>query len=194
MMQYPVPARHRTVMPADLQALAERNDPVAWKAAMNWLQDWQRWHKFSRAQDKEPGHGLVLSGPVGTGKTTLACAFYNSIERDTKNTAGFITDAQLATLLRYQHRDDEALEQVRLLQNIGCLVLDDLLRMGSQGIPLEIEAFIRVRENNGWPTIITLNTVVQLPETLDSLLTTWTRALFEGTDLRDPHNVGKLRA
>lgn len=191
--QYPVPARHKHTLHVHLQDLGQKNDPVAWAATMGWLESWERWHRFSRVHDSEPGHGLVLVGPVGTGKTSVAAMLLNTIEGGTKFTTAFITDFELAALLR-RKSDDEALAQVLFLQQVGFLVVDDLLRMGTHTMPLEVEGFLRVRENNGWPTILTVNTNVQLPSTLNSLLTTWTIATFEGVDLRDPSNVEGLTA
>jgi GTPase SAR1 family protein len=191
MMEYPVPERHRKVLSEHLEYLGRANDLAAWNSAMGWLHSWHRYSKFSRDPNPEPGHGLVLVGPVGTGKTTIACAWLNHLDRETKNTTAFITDFQLATLLR-QRYDDDAMAQVQLLQNVGCLVVDDLMRMGTHTMPLDVEGFLRVRENNGWPTILTVNTNVVLPSTLNSLLTTWTIATFEGVDLRDPENTERL--
>lgn len=192
-MTYPVPRRHLNRAPQDIQVLIQQNDSTAWAKTTAWLEDCDRWTPYCRRPvSVDPGHGLVLVGPVGTGKTTIASVWLNYIERNTKYTVAFITDAELAALLRQQHRDDDVATAVHYLQNVGFLVVDDLMRMGTHRMPLEVEAFLRVRENNGWPTIVTLNPVVSLPETLTSVLMTWDWVMFEGADLRDPDNVQKL--
>ncbi len=196
MTDFPVPVKHKNRFPDDIRELIKMNDAPSWNVAEAWLNECDRWTPYCRRPGVEasPGHGLVLRGPVGTGKTTIAAAWLNDIARDTKFTVAFLNDAKLAALLRQQHRDDEAATAVHFLQRVGFLVVDDLMRMGTHTIPLEVEGFLRSREDNGWPTIITLNPQVKLPTTLGSLLTTWAWALFEGEDLRDPDNVERLTA
>lgn len=182
MGEYPVPEKHRGKMPDDISELAAKHNPAAWETAVWWLDNSRSWVKGGT----DPGHGLVLVGPIGSGKTTVAAAWINFIGQVGGYRTGFLSDATLARLLRYRYRDEDADAALLNLENSGYLVVDDLARMGSQHVIQDVEAFLRVREDGGHPTIVTLNNGMMLSESLSSFLSTWTWALFDGPDLRDP--------
>jgi len=184
---YPVPFELINSYPDMLRPVMERNDPEAWGKATWWLERHPRWTRWTRqAEGMQPGHGLVLFGPVGSGKTTIAATWLNQIAKTATHTVAFLGDDELAHMIRWRNRDSDVDDEYLRLQRIGFVVVDDLLRLGGQQVPLEVEAFIRARARGGVSTIVTLNNSVQLPETLESLLKTWTWAIFEGKDLRDP--------
>jgi hypothetical protein len=188
-MDYPVPAELKNSFPDWIAPVLRKNDPEAWEQAVYWLDNYVLWGNYGALKQMDgakPGHGLVLQGPVGAGKTTLAATWLNHIAKEGTYTCAFLSDAELAHMLRYRWRDTDVDDEVLRVQRIGVVVVDDLLRLGTQHVPLDVEAFLRMRQQNGLPTIVTLNNAVQLPETLDSLLKTWTTCLFEGGDLRDP--------
>jgi DNA replication protein DnaC len=178
---YPVPAPYRGVFPDDLRPLALENDKDAWLVAEHWLLESRNYITGG----PQPGHGLVLYGPLGTGKTMIASAWLNFIERVGKYRVAFLSDDMLERMIRLRSRHDEVDEQLITLTSGGYLVVDDLLRMGSARYLLEVEAFLRARWRMGLPTIITLNNSVKRSETLESFLKTWTWANFTGADLRD---------
>lgn len=184
--EYPVPAKLRNTYPADLAPVMESNDPHAWQQAIWWLDRFRLWSPRTRDDDADPGHGLVLHGPIGTGKTSTASAWLNAIARDGGYSVAFLGDDEVAHKIRYRWRDSDLDDEFLRLQRLGYVVIDDLMRLGTQNVPLDVEAFLRARVRNGLPTIITVNNAVQLPETLASVLKTWTWAFYKGADLRDP--------
>jgi DNA replication protein DnaC len=178
---YPVPAMYRGVFPDDLRPVALENDKDAWLVAEHWLLN----SRDYITGGSQPGHGLVLYGPLGTGKTMIASAWLNFIERVGRYRVAFLSDDMLERNIRLRNRHDEIDDEMVMLSSGGYLVVDDLLRMGSARYLLEVEAFLRRRWAHGMPTIITLNNSVQRSETLESFLKTWTWAYFTGADLRD---------
>lgn len=184
---YPVPSRFAGTMPDDLRPVAERNDPAAWKVAEQWLLDSPD-YVVSRG-GKRPGHSLVLHGPVGTGKTAIAAAWVNFIEQVGGYRVGFVADGLLAKYFRLRLRHDDVEDEMAKLEGSGYLVVDDLFRQGSHRYATEIEYFLRTRCDNGFPTIVTVNNGVELPEAMHSYLKAWDWAFFEGVDLRDPENT-----
>ena len=186
---WPVPAELIGSFPDRIAPVMQKNDAEAWEQAVYWLDNYVLWGRYGamRGMDgSKPGHGLVLYGPVGAGKTTVAATWLNHIARKGDFTVAFLSDADLAHMIRYRWRESDVDDAMRRLERVGIVVVDDLLRLGTQNVPLDAEAFLRARQQHGVPTIVTLNNAVQMPETLESVLKTWTWATFEGKDLRDP--------
>jgi len=191
---YPPPASVRNLYPEDLRTVGERNDEQAWALAEDWLRNYNRWTYHATGPDADPGRGLVLYGPVGTGKTSIAAAWINHIARDLGLSVAFVTDGEWARMFRFRWRESDIDDQLLRLERLSCVVIDDLLRQGTQREPTEIEAIIRQRWNHGLPTIVTLNSGVSLPDPLRSFLREFTWCYFEGKDLRDPATIEKLTA
>lgn len=189
---YPVPAGMRGIYPDDLRSVGERNDEQAWTLVEDWLYNYDRYTYHATGPDSQPGRGMVLYGPVGTGKTSVAAALINAVARDRGYSVAFLTDGEFAHMFRYRWRDSDLDDELLRLCRVGCVVIDDLLRQGTQREPTDIEAVIRQRWNAGLPTIVTLNSGVVLPDPLRSFLREFTWAYFEGKDLRDPDNVVTL--
>ena len=108
---------------------------------------------FSRLGKK--GHGLLLYGPVGTGKTYAACAAANAlIEREipclVTNFVKLSNKLQQSVERRQQALDD--------LKNYELLVIDDLGAERSTDYMNEVVySVIDARYHSGLPMIITTN-------------------------------------
>ena len=192
---FPVPMELRGKYPEHLRLVMEKNDADGWETASEWLREFPRFTRlgaWKNLPDAMPGHGLVLFGPVGTGKTSIASAWINHIALSGNTSVAFINDGALAHTIRKRWRDDDIDAAMQALELTGVVVVDDLLRLGTQHVAAEAEHFLRTRQSGGHPTIVTLNNDVQLPVTLASVLSTWTWAQFSGADLRNPEWIAKL--
>lgn len=101
-----VPARYR----ADLTAL-EQTDPV--KAARAWIDSYQ------------PGRGLLLVGPVGTGKSTIAGALATLLQAPTR-CSFWPVRALIAAIKAEMDTPREGYTVTQKITRRPALVLDDL--------------------------------------------------------------------
>jgi hypothetical protein len=182
---FPLPGMYRSVTLKEVQPVLERNDPVAWQTAMDWLADFP---VYLQPSHQRTGQGLVLSGPAGRGKSMLAAAIVNRLlEIGRRHSAGWVGDTELDTLLRdfraRRFRSDDEDEIMDRLQRVAhCVVVDDALHFG--GTDEYVEPFLRQRSDNGRPTIVTINNGINMSASLTSFLRPWPLADFGGPDLR----------
>lgn len=127
------------------------------------------------------GHGLVLAGETGVGKTMLASSFLNYLQTKGFSVA-FVRDRDLLRLLGANFPSEEDQDLLGYLQRVACLVVDDLGR--TTGAVEAVEPFLRYRMDEAKPTIVTMNTTVALTATLESLLHEYTFVTMVGPDRR----------
>ena len=177
---WPVPARFGTCTPADWARRGKVEYPEQWLTAKGWLAG------FRRYLDDSPyplviGHGLVIVGPTGTGKTMLATSFLNYLRGKGFSTA-FVRDFDLCKLLIQRYPDDEDEALLAMLQRAACIVVDDLGR--TQGSVEVVEPFLRYRMDEAKPTIVTMNSNITLTATLESFVHEHTYIALAGVDRR----------
>ena len=127
------------------------------------------------------GQGLLLTGPAGTGKTMLAASFLTFLRVKQFSTA-FIRDKDLHVLLDTRYPSDDEMDRLWLVERCACLVVDDALRMGGKSELLE--PFLRYRQDEGKPTIVTMNNQVNASPVFDSFLHSYTAINLSGEDRR----------
>lgn len=147
--------------------LAEGGD----KETQEVLQEYLVKHQFNKK-----GHGLVLAGDTGSGKTHLACALINetirifSDEREvTPHFFNVNTDLPKILDMRYFRNYDSYAARIRKATMASLLVVDDLLHV--QDYPQALEVLYRIYEERYercLPTITTLNAKHPLQEKLNS--------------------------
>ena len=131
------------------------------------------------------GHGLILSGDVGTGKTTLAVAAIDRFCQIGIN-AFFIQSGAIIGAILNKHNDDDSCK----LRRSDVLVIDDFTVPKNDTEYGLLDELICHRYNNMQRTIITTNlTLAQMEETwnariLDRLRSTSQVLLFQGASLR----------
>jgi len=113
---------------------------------------------LSREENFSAGHGLILMGAVGCGKTHLGCAVLNCALEDGYRAAYWNVPQQLEMMM-YGHADEE--EQIRILDKAitaQVLLLDDLgAEKPSDWTRKELVVILDERYRNNKPTIITSN-------------------------------------
>jgi hypothetical protein len=179
--EWPVPARFGAVMPDDWSKRGEAEYPEEWETAKGWLRRFPLYLMSSPDPDMI-GHGLVLSGPAGTGKTMMACTFLNYLLRVRGFSVCFARDSDLAKILGNNYPTDDVMDRLWLLERCACLVVDDALRMG--GRTELLEPFLRTRQDEGKPTIITINNTVAVSEVMASFMASFTNIELAGADRR----------
>jgi hypothetical protein len=177
---WPVPARFGTLQPTDWAKGGKRDHPEAWAQARAWLLSFRR-YLMASPDTQLRGHGLVLVGETGVGKTMLAATFLNYLQGKGFSVA-FVRDGDLMRLLQQQFPNDVDQELLSILQRAACCVLDDLGRTG--GSTEVIEPFLRYRMDEAKPTIVTMNNAVPLSATLESLLHEFDYVNMTGVDRR----------
>lgn len=180
---WPVPEVYANVTMRDWK---EHGDPDVYTAVDWWYRTSpQRIYRLAGNKRDKVGTGLVLTGQPGTGKTMLACCVINQLEEKKWTTAFVRGDEfdEVARLARFTNMAEGDEEAWRLLHVCGCVVVDDVLRLG--GDPTRLESLLRSRWERGLPTIMTVNDGAPLMSgTLLSFLRPFTWVEFEGRDLR----------
>lgn len=100
--------------------------------------------------------GLVLTGPVGVGKTYLAgCACWSMLQR---RSVSWVPVAALMMRLRASFSDEERARAIHIVQGDGPLVLDDLDKANPTEFGKEVMfAAIDQRVSSGTPLLVTTN-------------------------------------
>lgn len=177
---WPIPARFARIEPKHWAERGAKDYPEQWEMAKSWLAKFRSYLVGSPIPELI-GQGLLLAGPAGTGKTMLASSFLTYL-RTKQFSVGFIRDRDLHALLDSRFPSDDIMDRLWLVERCACLVVDDALRMGGRSELLE--PFLRYRQDEGKPTIVTMNNQVAVSEVLASFLHSYTAINLEGEDRR----------
>lgn len=136
------------------------------------------------------GIGLILCGPVGVMKTSLAVAVLQEALR--QDLGGlFVTMASMLDNI-FSFKGEDRLEYEYKLRNAGILVLDDLGAEHHEGwVKTKIDAIVSERYNRMKPIIVTTNLLPdELKNTyaervIDRLRSTAKMIAFRGASLRE---------
>jgi len=179
-IEWPVPARFAGVLPRHWAEHGREDYPEQWTEVVDWLASFRKYLVGSPFHE-QIGHGLVLTGPAGTGKTMLACAVLNYLH-DKGFSVAYVRDGDFAALARRPFLDDNEAERFWLLERSACVVVDDALRQGTTSALLE--PFLRYRHDEGKPTVLTMNDQVSASAVMTSFLHDFTNVHFAGEDRR----------
>lgn len=177
---WPIPARFARIEPRQWAVRGAKDYPAEWEIAKSWLAKFRSYLVGSPFPELI-GQGLLLTGPAGTGKTMLASSFITYLRGKQFSTA-FIRDRDLYSLLDMRYPSDDVMDRLWLVERCACLVIDDALRMGGKSELLE--QFLRYRQDEGKPTIVTMNNQVAVSEVLGSFLHSYTAINLAGEDRR----------
>ena len=195
-----IPERYRglTLMALEGSLGIPKQMEAGWKKVYEWM------------STREPGAGLILSGPVGTGKTTLACGILQSIALRSEacrfdfpgmkresiwyQSMNTLADSIIASRTRgYGEYQDLA----QSLRYADVLVVDDLGVTSPEGwVQKKIEEILCQRYEDRKATIITTNLgITALPTVLservvDRLQETCTFITLGGSSLRSATSRG----
>ncbi len=117
--------------------------------------------KLVRELQKNPNSdGIVLTGPVGSGKTFLACAMANTLLENGQEVL-FVVVPDLLDQIRATYDNNHGYTEQDLMETargVGVLVLDDLgAHNYTDWARNKLYSIINYRLNNRFPTIITTN-------------------------------------
>jgi DNA replication protein DnaC len=118
----------REAKSASLRARAAGLDPVmridTWDETAAVRYDRQLWNELVSLRFLDAAHGALLLGPVGVGKTHLACALgHIAIRR--RRTVTMASAARLFKRLKAARLDNTLEAEMRRLAGIDLLILDD---------------------------------------------------------------------
>lgn len=156
--------------------------------------DKQKIQQFNSNLDQhlKKGEGLILRGPVGTGKTTVAVAILINVLKF----GGYGLFVSMASLLDNiftlkEQNKKEWLDYEYRLRNVGLLVIDDLgAEYKRDWVLNKFDAIISERYNRCRSTIITSNLGLKemqgtyAERVMDRLRSTCLDILFAGNSLR----------
>jgi DNA replication protein DnaC len=151
-------AARRVVPPLYRELAATRRDEyprAAWSEIAAWCP--------RDAECPVRGHGLLITGPTGTWKSTMAAHKLAQVHVDTGWSIGWLSAPEYETVLRDGWSGDkDAARAARRLRSAAksarLLVLDDLGKEGAtEAIEREIFALLDYRQARMKPTFITLN-------------------------------------
>ena len=117
--------------------------------------------KFVRnVNDNSASDGIVLIGPVGSGKTLLACSIANSLLEGGKEVL-FVVVPDLLDQIRatYDHSNGYTEQDlIEAARGVGILILDDMgAHNYTEWTRNKLYSIINHRMNNRLPTVITTN-------------------------------------
>lgn len=118
-------------------------------------------HAYAKAfgKRKKDGLGLILKGPVGTGKTSLAVAVLQEVIKQ-QGSGYFIPMVSLLDnlLTMAKNNAEEAARFERKVRTTPLLVLDDLgAEYENSWVTSKVDAIITERYNRMLPVIVTTN-------------------------------------
>ncbi len=150
----------REAKSASLRARAAGLDPGmrldTWDATAAVRYDQQLWNELASLRFLDAAHSALLLGPVGVGKTHLACALgHIAIRR--RRTVHMTTAAKLFKRLKAARLDNTLEAEMRRLAGVELLILDDLALQAMD--PIETADFYQlcVERHQKAATVITSN-------------------------------------
>lgn len=147
-----VPERHRDVNPGEIP---ERGDPSPKGVVDRYLGELRRYH--------EAGHGMLLQGPNGVGKTAAACHVLAEFRRHGQS-ALFTRSETLRQSVVDDVRDVEGRDLWRLAQRVDALLIDDLGKEHGSASGFDanlLEYLLRGRLGDRLVTLMTTNASIQ---------------------------------
>lgn len=136
--------------------------------------------------------GLLIKGPVGTGKTRLAAALAGKFLIDGASVMG-ASCGDLFGRIRATFRDNSAETEEQLvesLKSVGLLVVDDLGTEGTSSYVVQtLHRVISARNGDWQPTIVTTNLKLEeiratYGERIASRVECWEQIVVDGADRR----------
>lgn len=144
-----IPARFRE---ADLFATPKHGQEIAYEAARAFFYDF--------STHTSTGAGMMLYGPVGSGKSHLACALANELLRSL-HTVAYATLFEVMMLVKASWRRDAEEGEDKIYERLGAvdlLILDELgVQFGSNTEILILTTIADMRSRNCLPTIMISN-------------------------------------